>query len=185
MANSSSGTIGTSVTVAERADTMINMLRVTRSFVLHHTAKSGDLIKDKPAVWAKSKMTLADEAKMRKVIKLDAPKLPTPVKGTLPAKPGYRASIVLVKEVFKNLTGFPNPMVTLATPSSHKRHDFGCMACGSLDHYYTECKHAPGSKKKAIKMLIEVAKKTQNTGALAAANTDVASFEEAVRSIYN
>ena len=50
VANSSSGTIGSSVTIAERADTMINMLRVTRSFVLHHTTKSGDLTKDKPAV---------------------------------------------------------------------------------------------------------------------------------------
>ena len=140
---------------------MINMLRVTRSFVLHHTAKNGDLITDKPAVWARSKMTLADEARMRKLIKIDAPKLPTPVKGTLSAKPGYRSSVILVKEVFKNLTGFPNPVQTLGTPSSHKRHDFGCMACGSLEHYYTECKYAPVSKKEAIKMLIEVAKKNR------------------------
>ena len=34
-------------------------------------------------------------------------------------------------------------------------------------------------------MLIEVAKKKQNAGALAAANTDIAGFEEAVRAIYN
>ena len=104
-------------------------------------------------------MILAEEARMRKLLKSDAPRLPTPMKGALSAKPNYRASVVLVKEVFKNLTGFPNSVVNLATPSSHKRYDLGCMACGSLEHYYTECTYAPGSKKEAIKMLIEVAKK--------------------------
>ena len=122
---------------------------------------------------------------MRKLIQLDAPKPPPSVKGALPAKPSYRASVALVKEVFKNLQGFPNSVVTLATPSSHKRYDYGCMACGGLDHYYTECTYAPGSKKEAIKMLIEVGKQNQNAGALTAANTNVAGFEEAVRATYN
>ena len=46
--------------------------------------------------------------------------------------------------------------------------------------------HTPlAQKKEAIKMLIDVAKKPQNAGALNAANTDVTRFEEAVRVIYN
>ena len=63
IANSSSGTIGTSVTMLERADSMIQMMRVTRSFVLHNTNKNGGLTEEKP-ICLKSKMSKAEDAKV-------------------------------------------------------------------------------------------------------------------------
>ena len=110
---------------------------------------------------------------------------PTPSKGTGLTKLSFTASLKLVKDVFKNLTGFSNPIHILPQLSTHKRKDWGCPSCGSLDHYFSECQSPPTNKKAAADLLIGLGKQSQNTGALATANTTAAKFEEAVRTIYN
>ena len=133
----------------------------------------------------KAKISRADESKIRQLFDGSIPKQQTPGKGTLTAKMGWGASIRLVKDVFKNLSGFSIPLHTIPTSSTHKRSEFGCMVYGSPDHYCFECKHPPPTKKAAARMLIELGKKPQNAAALTGANTNAADFEETAMTVYN
>ena len=77
MAGSTTCTLGTAVTLKDKADNVIQMLRTSRVFMIQYTCDKGGLVTEKP-IFAKSKMERAEEAKMRQLLSTTSLKAANP-----------------------------------------------------------------------------------------------------------